>query len=109
MEPMGHTKRRGHPTHPQNPRPGCDVRRAGVGNKLSCRYRPEYAIDLSLTDSVVARRTQNEVSVIVQVRAQNLDARTVYYAECGHALQRREGNAWRAVQLTRVFSQSAKL
>jgi hypothetical protein len=60
---------------------------------------PEYAMELSITDSVVARRSQNDVSVLVQVRARNLDTRPVYYSQCGHALQRRDGNVWRAVQL----------
>ncbi len=67
----------------------------------SCRDAtgPEYAVDLSLTDSVVARRSQNEVSVIIQVRARNLDPRPVYYPQCGHALQRRVGDTWRVMRL----------
>jgi hypothetical protein len=61
---------------------------------------PAYAVELSLTDSVIARRSQNEVSLTIQVRAQNRDTKILYYEQCGHSLQRREGNSWRTVDYT---------
>jgi hypothetical protein len=58
---------------------------------------PEYAMLISLEDSVVARRSTNEINLAVHVRMSNRDSRTVFYDGCGHALQRRDGTNWRAV------------
>ena len=60
---------------------------------------PVFAVEITLTDSVFARRSANEVNVVIPVQLKNLDARILYYEECGHALQRREGSSWRAIQL----------
>ena len=59
---------------------------------------PEYDLVLSIEDSVVARRSPDEVTFAVAVRVSNHDSRTVFYdQQCGHALQRREGTGWRTV------------
>jgi hypothetical protein len=60
---------------------------------------PEYAVEISLADSVVARFGPGEVNLIIPVRLKNLDDRTVFYEFCGHALQRREGSGWRFMPL----------
>ena len=58
---------------------------------------PEFDLVLSIEDSVVARRSPNQVNFSVAVRVSNHDTRTAYYDNCGHSLQRRDGNEWRAV------------
>lgn len=61
---------------------------------------PEFAVEISIADSVVARRGPAEVNLVIPVKLVNLDNRPLYYDECsGHALQRREGSTWRVVQL----------
>jgi hypothetical protein len=60
---------------------------------------PEYAVEISLTDSVVARRGTGEVNLVIPVKLKNLDARPLYYEQCGHALQRRVGSTWQLVPL----------
>jgi hypothetical protein len=61
---------------------------------------PAYAVEIALTDSVEARRSANEVNVVISVRLKNFDARVLYYeAGCGHALQRREGSTWRLIAI----------
>jgi hypothetical protein len=60
---------------------------------------PEYAVEISLTDSVVARRGHGEVNLVIPVKLRNLDARPLYYEECGHALQRLVGSSWQLVPL----------
>jgi hypothetical protein len=60
---------------------------------------PVYAVEISITDSVEARRSANEVNLVLPVRLKNLDSRVLYYEECGHALQRRDGSSWRVVPL----------
>jgi hypothetical protein len=60
---------------------------------------PEFDVTMTIEDSVVARRSPNEVQLDVFVRLRNDDSRTVFYDydSCGHALQKREGNGWRTV------------
>ena len=60
---------------------------------------PVYAVEISIADSVEARRSPNEVNVVIPVKVKNLDSRVLYYEECGHVLQRREGRDWQLVQL----------
>ena len=60
---------------------------------------PVYAVEISITDSVVARRSENEVSLVIPVKVKNLDARILYYEQCGHALVRRDGEEWKMVPL----------
>jgi hypothetical protein len=73
---------------------------AGMGVACGTPTRPEYAVEISLTDSVVARRGPGEVNLVIPVKLKNLDARPLYYEEgCGHALQRRVGASWVLVQL----------
>ena len=60
---------------------------------------PAYAIEISITDSVVARRHTSEVNLVIPVKVRNLDKRVLYYDECGHALQRRVGSEWQPVPL----------
>ena len=60
---------------------------------------PVYDVEISITDSVEARRSQNEVNVVIPVKLKNLDGRILYYEECGHALLRRDGTDWRLVPL----------
>jgi len=70
----------------------------------SCRNPaepPEFTLLLAIEDSVVAKRSPNEVNFSVSVRVSNQDSRTVYYNDCGHALQRREGSQWRTVHSPR--------
>jgi hypothetical protein len=58
---------------------------------------PEYVLALSLQDSVFAKRSTNEVSLAIGVQLTNHDSQIVFYDDCGHALQKREGTQWRAV------------
>ena len=60
---------------------------------------PEFDVVMTIEDSVVARRSPNEVQLDVFVRLLNNDSRTVFYDHdfCGHALQKREGDRWRTV------------
>jgi hypothetical protein len=62
---------------------------------------PVYAVEISIVDSVVARRSENEVNVIIPVKLKNLDARPLYYEQCGHALFRRAAAQWELVELPR--------
>jgi hypothetical protein len=58
---------------------------------------PEYTVEISVSDSVVARRGPGEVNLVIPIKLRNLDARPLYYEECGHALQRRVGSSWQLV------------
>lgn len=60
---------------------------------------PVYDIEITITDSVIARRSENEVNLVIPVKVKNLDARTLYYDFCGHALFRRGSTEWEPVQL----------
>lgn len=60
---------------------------------------PVYAVEITLTDSVEARRSPNEVNVVISIRLKNLDQRVLYYEGCGHSLQRREGSTWHPIAL----------
>ena len=60
---------------------------------------PVYAVEISIADSVVARRSESEVNLVIPVKLKNLDARPLFYEPCGHALFRRAGAQWEQVQL----------
>jgi uncharacterized protein (DUF58 family) len=70
-----------------------------VSIPASCRNAaaPDYDLALSIEDSVVAKRSPNEVNFSVHVRVSNDDSRSVFYEDCGHSIQRREGTEWRSV------------
>ena len=71
-----------------------------LGSACGMPTGPVYTVEISLADSVVARRGSGEVNVVIPVKLKNLDSRPLYYEEgCGHALQRRDGANWRLVQL----------
>ena len=70
---------------------------ASTGTACQGPTIPEYDVAISLPDSVVARRSPNEVSITVVVKFTNNDTEIVFYDDCGHALQRREGSTWRAM------------
>ena len=57
----------------------------------------EYDVAISLPDSAVARRSPNEVNLTIGVKFTNNDTEIVFYDDCGHALQKREGSTWRAM------------
>jgi hypothetical protein len=68
---------------------------------------PEYAVEISIADSVVARRGPGEMNLTIPIKLKNLDSRLLFYEEgCGHALQRRDGSSWRLVQLPPCVRQS---
>lgn len=60
---------------------------------------PVYAVEISITDSVVARRSETEVNLVIPVKVKNLDSRPLYYEQCGHALFRRVRTDWLQVAL----------
>ena len=68
---------------------------------------PVYAVEISITDSVEARRSENEVNLVIPVKVKNLDTRPLYYEQCGHALFRRGGERWEMVPLPQCRASTA--
>ena len=81
----------------------CAIMLAACGGPTA----PIYAVEIAITDSVEARRSENEVNVIIPVKLKNLDARALYYEQCGHALLRRNGAQWEQVPLPPCTSSAA--
>lgn len=70
-----------------------------ASTEMACRGPTitEYDLDISLPDSVLAKRSPTEVNLTIGIKLTNHDTEIVFYDDCGHALQKHEGNEWRAI------------